>query len=167
MSTRPPLPIDRVWKRNRSLLVLPLNGVRFANAPRAIVLHHSHTSYPLYAGAGHCRSFDEMPSPTSLARWHSLRCRGSVRQRGETPRQLAIGNTRGVPHVHCAAVNNRPRNNGFACFSPRTHYPSGREKRPARSRRKTQQKRAKLQGEIAKAQRHAGHSREASSAFSE
>ena len=35
---------------------------------RAVVLRKSHTSYPLYAGAGHCRSFDEMPSPTFLAR---------------------------------------------------------------------------------------------------
>jgi len=32
---------------------------------RAVVLHHSHTSYPLYAGAGHCRSFDKMPSRRS------------------------------------------------------------------------------------------------------
>jgi len=31
----------------------------------------------------------------------------------------------GFPHV-CCAVNNRSRDNGFACFSPRAHHPSGR-----------------------------------------
>src|SRR6266853_1989746 len=34
---------------------------------------------------------------------------------GQTPRQLALGNAGGFPHVRCAAVNNRPRNNGSAC----------------------------------------------------
>jgi transcriptional regulator GlxA family with amidase domain len=38
-----------------------------------------------------------------------------------------------------AAINNRFRNNGSACFSPRTHHPSGQERRPARRRRKTRQ----------------------------
>ena len=39
---------------------------------RRAVLHQSHTSYPLYAGRDFRRSFDEMPSRTSLAQQRSL-----------------------------------------------------------------------------------------------
>jgi hypothetical protein len=52
------------------------------------------------------------------------------------------------------AINNRPRNNDSACFSPRSHHPSGQERRPARPPQDPAQ-RAELQGEIAKADRHA------------
>jgi hypothetical protein len=98
-------------------------------APRAVVLHHSHTSYPLYAGAGHCRSFDKMPSRTSLARQGSLCCRGSENQKGDRfgespisgllakPVVAIFNQSGGFPHG-CCAVNNRPRNNDSACMAP-------------------------------------------------
>jgi hypothetical protein len=50
----------------------------------------------------------------------------AVNPSSQTRRKLAIENTRGFPHVHCAAVNNRSRDNGSDCFSPRAHNPSGR-----------------------------------------
>jgi hypothetical protein len=66
------------------------------------------------------RSFDEMPSRTSLARQGSLYCRRSLKQRddgfgisprsglsGQTRRQLAIVNhnpTGGFPHVCCTVI---------------------------------------------------------------
>src|ERR1700682_4630099 len=49
---------------------------------------------------------------------------------GQTPRQLAIGNAGGFPHVGCAAINNRSRNDNSVCFSLRTHHPSGQEGPP-------------------------------------
>ena len=41
----------------------------------------------------------------------------------------------GFPHVHCAAVNNRSRDNCCDCFSPRFHHPSGRASFEADARR--------------------------------
>ena len=52
------------------------------------------------------------------------------------PSQTCHRKQRGFPHVHCAAVNNRSRDNGSACFSPRTHHPSGRASFEADARRK-------------------------------
>jgi hypothetical protein len=77
---------------------------------------------------------------------------------GQTPRQLTNGNAGGFHHVRCAAVNNRPRNNGSACFSRELITPRAKKGAPAGRRHKTQQdlaQRAKHQGEIAKAQRQA------------
>ena len=84
----------------------PSSRASQSRCPRAVVLHQSHTSYPLYAGRDFRRSFDEMPSRTSLARQRSLCCRESVKQQddgfgisprsglsGQTCRQLAIENT--------------------------------------------------------------------------
>ena len=95
------------------------------------------------------RAVDGMPRPTSLAQQGSLcfpREREAIGRRvrhkpdtwrsGQTRRKHAIRKQRGFPHVHCAAVNNRSRDNGSACFSPRTHHPSGRASFEADARRK-------------------------------
>src|SRR4030088_575353 len=58
---------------------------------------------------------------------------------GPTPRQLTIGNAGGFHHVRCAAVNNRPRNNGSACFSREPITPRAKKGAPAGRRHKTQQ----------------------------
>jgi hypothetical protein len=154
-----------------------------------------------------------MPSPTSLGgdvRFVAAGARGN-RATGSAQAQDVVAspachrNAGGFHHVRCAAVNNRPRNNDSACFSPRTHHPSGQERRPAAaacssSRRshgpdaipddpksadaaelptlsrpcpccghppQNPAQRAELPCAIAKAECHAGHSREASTAFSE
>jgi hypothetical protein len=65
----------------QGLFCIPLSSLPPHCLERAVVLHQSHTSYPLCARAGRCRSFDKMPSRTSLARQGSLCCR--VRQQGD------------------------------------------------------------------------------------
>jgi hypothetical protein len=109
-------------------------------------LHQPHTSFSLYAG----QDFVEVLTKCRVQHlWRGdvrFVAAGGLRQQGDwfgtcprrglsgqTPRQLAIGNAGGFPHVGCAAINNRSRNNNSARFSPRTHRPSGQERRPRRA----------------------------------
>ncbi len=118
-----------------------------ASRPARAVLHQSHTGYSLYAR----RDVVEVLTKCRVqylerAEVRFVGAEGAqqlglrrVRQKpgkwpsGKTRRKLAIENTGGFPHVHCAF--NRSRDNGSACFSPRAHHPSGRASFEADARR--------------------------------
>jgi hypothetical protein len=118
----------------RGFFIFPSHPSRHV-APCAVVLHQSHTSFSSYAG----RDFVEVLTKCRVQHLSRGEVRFVAAEReatgrrfgisprsglsGQTCRKLAIGNAGGFPYVHCAAINNRSRDNGTDCFSPRAHNP--------------------------------------------